>query len=375
MVDAAIERIARERSAYERGQRGAIERVREAEHEGGHELDLAPYESRAPIQRLAKPTRLRWKGLDVSEEFRSYAERVARGEDLPPFEGRVLAEPNPAFPWDPGAPRAGEQHEERGSGKALWFSAAVVLALLAWTIAARFEGSAAIASDDPAAFDEATASRATLPHDVVESDVVESDVVESAALGERAADGARASASGGTSESVSAGAPPTTPPEGSRVEPAGSQGQAAAAVKPAPAPVVAPPAAAPAPAPAALASTAPASNVAADSAKLAPPVAPAPTSALVARAPDPVAASPATTTRDEDFGILPEGDPPPAAAGTGPTPTPSAAKSVPIVAGNIVAGNVGDLARAGDPLPPGVRKEPERESSAKGSLLVETPPF
>lgn len=45
---------------------------------------------------LPKPkTRLVWKnGMDVSDEFREYAECIARGEDLPPFRGNFLADPS-----------------------------------------------------------------------------------------------------------------------------------------------------------------------------------------------------------------------------------------------------------------------------------------
>src|SRR6185295_5646772 len=88
MVDAAIDRIARERDAA---------------RNPGHALALASKD--ASPSALATTKRgsgnLRWKGLEVSEEFRNYAERVARGEDLPPYKGRILAEPDAAFPWEP----------------------------------------------------------------------------------------------------------------------------------------------------------------------------------------------------------------------------------------------------------------------------------
>lgn len=45
------------------------------------------------------PGRLRWRGLEVSEEFQRYAERVARGEELSPYRGQVLARYCAAFPW------------------------------------------------------------------------------------------------------------------------------------------------------------------------------------------------------------------------------------------------------------------------------------
>jgi hypothetical protein len=77
--------------------------------------------------------RLRWKGLEVSDEFRSYADRVARGEDLPPFQGSILAEPDPAFPWDPN-----EQRQAQGRALkqqfGLWTGVALFLGLCVWVL-------------------------------------------------------------------------------------------------------------------------------------------------------------------------------------------------------------------------------------------------
>lgn len=50
---------------------------------------------------LALPTRLSWRGIEVSEEFQRYAARVANGEQLAPWRGQVLARPCPEFPWAP----------------------------------------------------------------------------------------------------------------------------------------------------------------------------------------------------------------------------------------------------------------------------------
>lgn len=44
--------------------------------------------------------RLRWKGIEVSDEFQEYAARVARGEQLEPYRGPVLSQPTPEFPWN-----------------------------------------------------------------------------------------------------------------------------------------------------------------------------------------------------------------------------------------------------------------------------------
>jgi hypothetical protein len=356
MVDAAIERIDHERRAQEQRARARdgegrvtdepVALARAREREGGHELDLAPYESHAPIQRAAKPSRLRWKGLDVSEEFRTYAERVARGEDLPPFEGRVLAEPNESFPWDPGAPQHPERDEGHGSRTALWCSAAVVLALLTWTIAARFEEPAPIASDVPAAFEaKDEPPRTALPHDVVESAVVESAPLDRPA--------APASSQASADEAPAGAAQPAH-------EASSPNGQVAGAASAVVSPVITPPAAR------AAAPTLPAPS---PSAKSSPTAAPVPVNAALARASELDAAPVAKTPREDNFGILPEADPSSTTLGAAPA-QPSAAKSAPVA-----AGSVGDLARVGEPLPAGVRKEPERESSAKGSLLVETPPF
>lgn len=127
MVDAAIERIAREtqaragKSRTARSSSAALPGSAAAESAESGALTLAR-EDAAALMALEEGSqssssggqlalasehrgkgRLRWKGLDVSDEFRSYAERVARGEDLPPFTGKILAEPDPAFPWDPSA--------------------------------------------------------------------------------------------------------------------------------------------------------------------------------------------------------------------------------------------------------------------------------
>ena len=127
MVDAAIDRIARER---------------EAAHPG-HALALAPKES-APSA-LATTRRgqgkLRWKGLEVSDEFRSYAERVARGEDLPPYKGRILAEPDAAFPWEPAARRRAARHARRLQ-TVLWGVGAALVGVASWSLVVQLGGEA-----------------------------------------------------------------------------------------------------------------------------------------------------------------------------------------------------------------------------------------
>lgn len=54
-------------------------------------------------QQQAMLARLSWRGIEVTEEFQEYAARVARGEQLAPYRGQVLARHCPEFPW--GAPR------------------------------------------------------------------------------------------------------------------------------------------------------------------------------------------------------------------------------------------------------------------------------
>jgi hypothetical protein len=344
MVDAAIERIAREHG---------LSRI------DTFDSSIATPMSHSDRERR---TRLNWKGLDVSDEFRAYAERVARGEDLPPFEGRVLAEPNPAFPWGPGAPAASASKRESRTGRAaLWTSAVAVLGLLGWSVALKIEASS-VARDELAA----AAARAEL-------------------LGAEAVDPEPVAAVNEPDQAVAVAAPelaldvvaePTPLPiepviEPSVVTPASAE---AAVGSPEPvAPVLAPNTppflhAAVAPAPtveaSAESSVSPAAAVvsAPASAGLAPvkPASPAPVAAVAPSAPAPLPAPvdravPAKPQVDE-FGILVD--------------SPSSAS----VQAKSVMGSVGDLARAGQGAAGNVRKEPGGESSAKG-LLVETPSF
>jgi hypothetical protein len=116
MVDAAIDRLAREHQASRNSQQrhGLVLRNHGAQGSG----------------------RLRWKGLDVSDEFRRYAERVAQGEDLPPYEGRILAEPDAKFPWEPSERKRASRKAVRLQ-LALWGGAAMVAGILSWSVATR----------------------------------------------------------------------------------------------------------------------------------------------------------------------------------------------------------------------------------------------
>jgi hypothetical protein len=354
MVDAAIERFASENLARERAAFGPAQ---DGEHEPVHELDLALYET--PPSRPRKPTRLRWKGLDVSDEFRSYAERVARGEDLPPFEGRVLAEPNPAFPWNELTAAEPPKPAGRGSRLVLWGSAAVVLALLGWSIVERLERPATATLEDAPSVSTSSlaASPPATPHDVVSADVVgpdvvHGDVVTSTTLNREPEARVEATAPATVTSAVA-------PPSAESAPPAASG--AASALAP-------PPSSTSASVAAPVASSVPA----APTAKLAPPGALEQAIGAVFAARAASTSSPAPTGvkgRDDDFGIIPSVDSAPVVSTT-TTSTAIAAKSA-----LPVAGNVGDLARANQPSSGAVRKEPGTESSAKGSLLVEVPSF
>jgi hypothetical protein len=350
MMDAAIERIAVERSARERGAhdrtipgpRGSAELARRSATEAG----LARREAGGRAPKV--PTRLRWKGLDVSDEFRQYAERIARGEDLPPFEGRVLAEPNPAFPWGDGVVGEDAAPKRRGAHPVAWGAAIVVLGLLGWSVALKLQGA------DPTASVETTIAPLAASPSAAELDVK----------------------------------PSATPPDG--VEPPNLETpttEPAIAVPESPSPP-------PEPAPVVSSSVAPSATPArsldaeVELATATPSPAPAPAgpavavdlarpgalqqaigAALSSRSGAPPAAA-STSVREDEFGIMASVSPapaaPPAATSGAVAPAPAGAKS---------NGSVGDLARAGQPAGSGVRKEPGSESSAKGSLLVETPSF
>ena len=137
MVDAAIDRIAREREASRTGNGDLGDR------DPGHALALAPKEGAASALVTTKrgSGKLRWKGLEVSDEFRSYAERVARGEDLPPYKGRILAEPDAAFPWEPAA-RKHAKRQARRLQTVLWGVGAALVGLASWSLVVQLGGEA-----------------------------------------------------------------------------------------------------------------------------------------------------------------------------------------------------------------------------------------
>ncbi len=381
MVDAAIDRIAREREAA----RDEIER------EGSeYALSLAATEGASTSLAAAAAAaaasastgsarranaRLRWKGLDVSDEFRSYAERVARGEDLPPFKGKILAEPGAEFPWDPKAQRRAEGRAlKRQFG--LWSGVALFLGLSVWVllvqvgkqtdaprsagpvtppavsttvlsnqpalapsvVAPNAEGVAAeppptVAQLQPEALDKATpeASTPTAAPTTALASLQERGKGTSAPV---AASGTRAAASSAalSSAALSSAALSSAALSSAAVPSAGARPSAAAA------PAVAPGTAAPAPAASSVgvfvATRAPSTvptvpSESGDAARTPPSAAPASLGAVAAPAPAPSAAAPANP------------------GGTDPA-----------------------TAAHADP-----KKEPGREASAMGPLLVETPSF
>ena len=347
MMDAAIERIAREQrglataSAFDMGV-----------------LDRGVFD--AAIEKPAKPTRLRWKGLDVSEEFRSYAERVARGEQLPPFEGRVLAEPNAAFPWGPLDSSMHSMHSmhtvkaaSRAARTALWCSAAVVLGLLTWSVALEFQASRERALLPPMAASDDIVSEAAVPHDVVETPArlapttIDERVAERLALEAAAVEKAPA-------KPLELPPANVTPPPAAAVPAAVAPAAVATSVATSVAPLAAPAFEAPVVAPSAPVAPVPAAST---QPAAAPAAVQKPAAVTV-----PAAAAPATAP-EVDFGI----DAVSASSGS--------SASAPLKSSVTMTGSVGDLARSGQVPGASVRKEPGSESSAKGSLLVENPSF
>ena len=61
-----------------------------------------------------RPSVLRWKSWQVSDSFREYAERAARGEKLPRFEGSILADPSRMLPMP--SPDQSETSRRRAYG-------------------------------------------------------------------------------------------------------------------------------------------------------------------------------------------------------------------------------------------------------------------
>jgi hypothetical protein len=397
MVDSAIDRLARQQLARQQGvsqhsarqHSAAVDLARSSSAEA-HLARREP-QPHALVRRV--PTRLRWKGLDVSDEFLRYAERVARGEDLPPFAGRVLAQPNPAFPWgDPMLHDA--QPRKRGTHPVFWGAGLVVLGLLGWSIALKLQRAEPSARLETAVAPLA-APEASMPAPEPKPSAVSRDAVEASPIGEASEATQSASAEAIVPAAIvpAAVSPAGVSPAGvspagvspAGVSPAGASpaaiapataspaGVSLAAIPPAgalPAAPLAPPRASSAPAtkPSAAGSG---SSVAVDLARPGT-LARAVGAALAGSGPGRTSSpAPNATLREDDFGIMTAVGPAapssaPATTSASPAPASAAAKS---------SGNGGDVTRAAQAGGSGVRKEPGSESSAKGSLLVETPSF
>lgn len=365
MVDAAIERLAREQARQE-GDRTPLAR-------GAHAAAALPITAASASRSHGSSTgggaltvasapssggRLRWKGIDVSDEFRAYAERVARGEDLPPFEGNVLKEPHPSFPWEPGARRTTAPRQKKPHA-ALWGSAVVVAGLLIWSVSVKIEASRAPAlhipdqriPDQPSSV--VTEALPLTPGTPAHLPFTES--VEAASSKAWANELAKVTPEVSPSSELTAAASSLAAPSVT-TEPslAALPSAASDVVKP-----LAPPANAPAPhLPLATRAT---------PALSAPPAAALTATAPRAAAPDTEAMEPATA---------PSG---PASPSAPAAATSAAAASFPPLASAPPSASAGARVEApapSDSAAPGpARKEPKSEASGMGSLLVETPSF
>ena len=89
----------------------------------GHELVLAK-----PAADASALVPLSWRGLPLSDEFQQYALRVARGENLAPYRGPVLADGSQQLPWNESDARALRRKTRRGGGILLALAACVGVA-------------------------------------------------------------------------------------------------------------------------------------------------------------------------------------------------------------------------------------------------------
>jgi len=89
----------------------------------GHELVLAK-----PATDASALVPLSWRGLPLSDEFQQYALRVARGENLAPYRGPVLADGSQQLPWNESDARALRRKTRRGGGILLALAACVGVA-------------------------------------------------------------------------------------------------------------------------------------------------------------------------------------------------------------------------------------------------------
>jgi hypothetical protein len=88
------------------------------------------------VKDLSAPLRLRWKGRAVAPELQEYAARVARGEQLAPYRGPILAQPCAEFPWGERRPTRTPvsqdlPFEQRSSLRGVWLFGAAGLLMAA----------------------------------------------------------------------------------------------------------------------------------------------------------------------------------------------------------------------------------------------------
>lgn len=81
-----------------------------------------------PVAEEASLVPLSWRGMPLSQEFQQYALRVARGENLAPYRGPVLADGSEHLPWNESDARALRRKTRRGGGILIALAACLGLA-------------------------------------------------------------------------------------------------------------------------------------------------------------------------------------------------------------------------------------------------------
>lgn len=164
------------------------------------------------------PARLRWRGIEVSDEFQRYAERVARGEDLPPWRGPILAEPCAEFPWGSApVPRTGTERLPTTPVGAPWLRAAGALAVTSLLVVA---GALAIVRARPdARLSSQISAASTPPAPSLSAGVAGPNRAEDEPIA-TVLQGAGSAARGGTAPSVAPQPPRRSPPPSASPAPA-----------------------------------------------------------------------------------------------------------------------------------------------------------
>jgi hypothetical protein len=331
-----------DRSLVDRSRAERTEAARE-QSDPGHALALAQQEEQAMALAAAGSLRrgkgrLRWKGLEVSDEFRRYADRVARGEDLPPFQGKILAEPDSAFPWNP-VESGGSKRRAFKQQLGLWSGVAVFLGLSVWVLVVQVgkqADSAQRAAESPLALVVLSNEPSSAVPQPAQVPAAEPPVAAAAAL-EPAATPASHGAAPGTTALASLQEPTAATPAAA---PSASR-------------------AARAPAVASSAAPAPAANPVGVFVATRPAADDLPATGVTAASPPAAAGALSGAGAASAHGLAGDG----AAVATAGTVAPVAAGA---------AGPADAVASTAHADP---KKEPGREASAMGPLLVETPSF